>query len=284
MAIKISGTTVIDDGKNIENIDTADVNTLSINGTAITASATEINYVDGLNQYLSTSDSPTFNSATLSGTGALRIPAGNTSQRPAGANGLIRLNTSTPALEAYYDNNWQNIVGNTVLIQDVNVAFDVGTVNLTAFDNSRFVDYFLCLGNVLPRSQGARLQMRTSSDGGSTFDSGSSDYDYIVDTRDVNGNILLNTAEDFNRIVLSPDLDDDAGEGVSGTLHMNSYVLFEHNMISGILGARNKFNRYTMSTCFGVRVAGPQTNALQFFWSSGNFDRGKFRLYGRKIK
>lgn len=41
MAIKISGTTVIDDSRNLSNI-----TSLSINGTAITATAAELNYND----------------------------------------------------------------------------------------------------------------------------------------------------------------------------------------------------------------------------------------------
>lgn len=48
MAIKVQGTTVIDDSRNIENIGSANLTSLSIGGTAVTATATELNYVDGV--------------------------------------------------------------------------------------------------------------------------------------------------------------------------------------------------------------------------------------------
>jgi len=44
------------------------------------------------------------------GTAAIQIPKGTTSQRPASsANGMLRMNTTTNSLEAYYDNNWITI-------------------------------------------------------------------------------------------------------------------------------------------------------------------------------
>jgi len=54
MAIKVQGTTVIDDSRNIENIGSANLTSLSIGGTAVTASATELNYVDGVTSPLQT--------------------------------------------------------------------------------------------------------------------------------------------------------------------------------------------------------------------------------------
>jgi len=54
MAIKVQGTTVIDDSRNIENIGSANLTSLSIGGTAVTATATELNYVDGVTSPLQT--------------------------------------------------------------------------------------------------------------------------------------------------------------------------------------------------------------------------------------
>jgi len=47
---------------------------------------------------------------TLNGTGAFRVPVGNTAQRPASpANGMIRYNTTTLKLEGYINSTWANI-------------------------------------------------------------------------------------------------------------------------------------------------------------------------------
>ena len=50
--------------------------------------------------------------AAFSSTGALTLPSGNTAQRPAGANGMIRFNSTTGFTETYDYNSssWQNIL------------------------------------------------------------------------------------------------------------------------------------------------------------------------------
>ena len=47
---------------------------------------------------------------TFNGTGAFRVPVGNTAQRPSpAANGMIRYNTTTLKLEGYINSAWANI-------------------------------------------------------------------------------------------------------------------------------------------------------------------------------
>ena len=47
------------------------------------------------------------NSVSVGGTGAIKVPAGTTAQRPAtGVNGMIRYNTTTNSVEEYRDGNW----------------------------------------------------------------------------------------------------------------------------------------------------------------------------------
>ena len=48
MAIQIDGTTVIDDSRNITNVVSANVTSLSVGGTAVTASVAELNYLVGI--------------------------------------------------------------------------------------------------------------------------------------------------------------------------------------------------------------------------------------------
>jgi hypothetical protein len=71
MAIKINNTTVIDDSRNIVN---------ALNG-------------------------------TFDGTGALKVPSGNTSQRPTPATGQIRYNTQEATFEGYDGIEWGKIGG-----------------------------------------------------------------------------------------------------------------------------------------------------------------------------
>lgn len=68
MAIKIGGTTVVDDSRNITNVDNA-----TLSGTL-----------------------------TLNSVGAMKIPTGNTAERPLNpVDGMIRFNTDKNAIEVY---------------------------------------------------------------------------------------------------------------------------------------------------------------------------------------
>ena len=50
--------------------------------------------------------------------------------------------------------------------------------SFTSFDSSSFDAYLFVLINVTPASDAVNLDMFTSTDGGSTYDSGSSDYNW----------------------------------------------------------------------------------------------------------
>ena len=78
MAIKISNTTVIDDSRNIVN---------ALNG-------------------------------SFDGTGALKVPVGNTSQRPTPATGQIRYNTEEETFEGYSGTEWGAIGGSFSITDD----------------------------------------------------------------------------------------------------------------------------------------------------------------------
>jgi hypothetical protein len=61
---------------------------------------------------------------------AIQVPAGNSGDRPAGANGMIRYNTDTPALEYYNGNIWVSVT-NTVTDQQITAD---GTNNTFTLD------------------------------------------------------------------------------------------------------------------------------------------------------
>lgn len=70
---------------------------------------------------------------TMSGTGAIKVANGTTAQRPTGANGLIRYNTSVGAIEAYVQGAWQTIANTSVDYGFVDTAAD------TTFDYGSLV-------------------------------------------------------------------------------------------------------------------------------------------------
>lgn len=51
------------------------------------------------------------NIITLSGTGAIKVPAGTTAEQPTPVDGMIRFNSDTPAFEGYKLGAWSAIGG-----------------------------------------------------------------------------------------------------------------------------------------------------------------------------
>ena len=58
-------------------------------------------------------------------------------------------------------------------------SVDIGSgLDLDAVINSTYNKYLLTFFDVIPQTDGAEFYLRTSSDGGSSFDNGGSDYQY----------------------------------------------------------------------------------------------------------
>ena len=72
----------------------------------------------------------TGNVVVFAGAGALQLPIGNTTQRPAGYNGMLRFNTDTPAIEYFEGNVWVPVT-NTVTDQQITPDGVSSTFTLT---------------------------------------------------------------------------------------------------------------------------------------------------------
>lgn len=91
------------------------------------------------------------------------------------------------------------------------------------FDNSVFDLYLFVLGNIRPVTDGSALRVRTSANGGSTFDSGASDYRYRYNASAFTGAgsdaTAASTGETF--VPLTGTIGNDTAEyGFSGTLEL----------------------------------------------------------------
>lgn len=153
MAIKIANTTVIDDGRNLTSIAnatsantansfvtrdasgnfSAGTITANLTGNATTA-ATATNQSGGSVNATTVSYS---GEVTTTSTSALQVPVGTTAQRPTGANGKFRFNTTTSEYEAFnaVSGLWSSLGGN----QQLNINLDDvlnGRQNVQVFNAS----------------------------------------------------------------------------------------------------------------------------------------------------
>ena len=174
----------------------------------------------------------------------------------------------------------------TTLISSTTVTTSVASVDFTGFDVSKYKRYLIILDAVKPATNSTSLRMRTSTDGGSTFDSAADDYDsqclYTVSTAvaatfAVNDAILL-AGPTAGHMVLNTAAD----SGVAG--HVNIINPHETNVtaIHGNLAYSGYQGGYTGSLVHGIRDSAADVDALRFFFSSGNIASGTFEFYGIK--
>jgi hypothetical protein len=101
----------------------------SVNARVLTGTASEIDITDG-----NGANNPTFrlaSNAVFPGTGGVRVPVGTTAQRPAGADGTIRYNTDTNALEVYEDGSWSSLPTGAVTLINTGTGLTGGPITST---------------------------------------------------------------------------------------------------------------------------------------------------------
>ena len=90
-------------------VGTINTATLEIDGTAVTSTAAELNYMDGVTSNVQTQldGKLSSGSATFTGTDGIVIPSGTTAQRPVSpATGTMRFNTTDGRFEGYNGTAW----------------------------------------------------------------------------------------------------------------------------------------------------------------------------------
>tara|TARA_B100001093_G_scaffold17400_2_gene15853 strand:- start:1056 stop:2099 length:1044 start_codon:yes stop_codon:yes gene_type:complete len=155
---------------------------------------------------------------------------------------------------------------------------NAATQSFTQFDSSKYVHYEFEFRNVIPVDDNVQLYARTSSNGGSSYDSGSDHYHTLGSTTGVTAihNIAPETVGSAS------------GElGVSLVVECRSpHITSSHtHVISGggvSEGTTGFYYSGYYATYGGSRIATANVNAAQFFFSSGNIESGEIRMYGIK--
>lgn len=145
-------------------------NLLKIRNSANNGWLTLGDLTDATNLGLATKASPTFSGTVtsggdivMSGTGSLQLPTGTTAQRPTGATGDIRFNSTTTGFEGYNGSAWGELANGV----PVGSVFNLATTTVP----SGFLE---CNGAAISRSTYAALFASISTtwgsgDGSSTF-------------------------------------------------------------------------------------------------------------------
>ena len=143
---------------------------------------------------------------------------------------------------------------------------------------SAFSKYLVVMTNVAPATDSATLAIRTSTDNGSSYDSGVSDYQYVYSR--IAGTTAQVVDAAASEIILLTPQGNASNETLSGNLNIfnpssTSYtqVHYDGTMI-------NDTGEMRLVSASGQRNSAADVDAIQIFFTSGNIASGVFSLYG----
>jgi len=157
------------------------------------------------------------------------------------------------------------------------------SLNFTEFNNAVYRRYEFELEFVLPATDNAELRLRTSTNGGSSYDSGVSDYSYMIHGGTATGaSVGPGGSEAISQFVIASTVGNAANEFgvhadivITGAGDATKYTAIRAKVVWTNSAAESV---YLDSN--GFRKAAADVDALQFFYSTGNISSGNIRMYG----
>ena len=153
--------------------------------------------------------------------------------------------------------------------------------------SSTYSEYLVVMAGIVPVTDATHLYMRMSTDNGSSFDAGSTDYRYACVSNQSNATTLsgpTGTSAGTTQIQITREAMD------SDTSHVN----FNCNLwLYDPMDAQSTFCNWTLAhersaatltftSGAGQMYAAGAVDAIQFLCSSGNIESGEFYLYGMR--
>ena len=170
--------------------------------------------------------------------------------------------------------------GGRVLLQDVTISSPVSEIDLTAFNNGLYVHYEIEFSDLLMVNSGDNLLMRMSTNGGTSYDTGSN-YSWGTSLSGSTGYTDHPHASNDSSITIVNGLNNNTPYSTAGTVKLYSpgtttnWKLIDFSVPHH--GSDNNFYWFNGSGCYQNTAA---FNALKLFASSGNIKQGRFRFYG----
>ena len=167
----------------------------------------------------------------------------------------------------------QTLVGTVTASSDAAVSF-------TDLDTTAFT-YEIVLDNVKPSNDSVSFYMRTSTDNGSSYDSGASDYNWVYNNSSSGGSTTATGDETDSEIaIFDGNIGNAAGEEVSGIIRLfNPGDSSNQTRVVWEIYCQNTASTSTHVSGGGQRATAADVDAFQLFFSAGNVDSGVIKLY-----
>lgn len=154
------------------------------------------------------------------------------------------------------------------------------TIDLTKYINKDYNHYKLVLQDVKVSQPTGILYVRTSDDTGTTFNSGATDYTWILESN--SGSLTTSSDSEDSKFQLIS-----SGLGNTSSSIMNGVIEFftPSNTTNGKffrwdLSYKNNSGSLVLAKGTGIYNGTAAINALRLYLSTGSFSSGSYTLYG----
>jgi hypothetical protein len=148
--------------------------------------------------------------------------------------------------------------------------------------SSTYHKYVVVITDVDVSNDNTQFNMRTSTDNGSTWDSGGTDYDWAYIYRRSNNTQANGGAEDDDHIEFFQFVGSGTNELWAANVEIFGHADSEYTFALCNFTKSDTANRYNIGFSGGRRVSAADVDAIQFYMSAGTFTTGTFKLYGVK--
>lgn len=172
-----------------------------------------------------------------------------------------------------------------VLLDEITASSDA-TIDFTTGIDATYDLYELHIFDHLPATNNTGLRLRTSTDGGSTFDSGASNYDYALTANFAGIGSFTSTNSADSKINLSYEtgsnmLSNTSSQPLNGKIRLwKPTSASTYGYLDFILGYFTSGGVYVNVQGGGLNANVADIDAFQLYQSSGNIASGNYKLYG----
>jgi len=180
------------------------------------------------------------------------------------------------------DGTWNAPAAGLTFISSTDISA-AATYDFTSFTAGSYEHYMFVLQNLLPATNDVHLYVRTSTDGGSSYDDGASDYTW-------GGNALAAGDYDLADAQLSLTGDNSSSYsvgnatnavGVCGTIMLYAPHATAVTMVSGDLRYADGGDvSYIQANFGGHRLSAADVDGFRIYFESGNITSGTITAYG----
>jgi len=181
------------------------------------------------------------------------------------------------------DGAWSAVSGPGLTFINTTDISSAATYAFTAVDASSYDGYGFFLQNVIPVTDAVFLWLRTSTDAGSSYDSGASDYNWSVQVIGSHRVDLASGEIGITGNVASPNyqVGSAANEsGVSGWVWLCGPHLTGYTMVSWEVAYFAADGQMSNMNGGGARLEAADVDACQFLFSSGSIESGTINAFG----